>query len=136
MFTRLALLASPVRVLLSKTLLELDLGCQSADVGLVAAVVACADADTLAKKLLDDRHKRLTLGQVQTLECLVGCLDAAAQGRGVVLVKKRHAFVLEPGLEVGIGLESLIDTGGCEEGILPDGCAVTRLKAPVTLYLC
>jgi hypothetical protein len=76
--TRLALLASPVRVLLGKSLLELNLGCKSADVGLVAAVVTCTYADTLAKKLLDDRHKRLALGEVQALECLVGGLDAAA----------------------------------------------------------
>lgn len=75
----LALLASPQLVLLREALLELDVGCQCLDVTLTGTVVAGADADALSKPLLDNGLETVGLGELQTLEGLVGSDDAAGQ---------------------------------------------------------
>lgn len=124
MLTSLALLASPKLVLLREALLKLDLGGQGLDVTLAGTVVAGANANTLAKPLLDDGLKAVGLGELQALEGLVGSNDAAGQRRGVVRLEVGHTLVLESGLEVGIGLVGLAETCGSEKGVFPDGSAI------------
>jgi hypothetical protein len=119
MLSRLTLDTRPKRVVLSKPLLELDLGRKTADVGLVGAVVARADANALAQEFLYYRNKRLVLGKLDTLEGFVGSLYTARERRSVVAIEKRHTLVLEAGLEVSIRFVRLLEAGGREEGIFP-----------------
>lgn len=70
--------AVPVLVVLDEAFFDSPVGEEVVDVSLALSVVAGVDADSLAKQFLDGRLELCAVvGQVETIEGDVGCLQAA-----------------------------------------------------------
>lgn len=130
---RLALVRAPQLVLLGEALLELELGEHVLDVRPVRAPVARVHRHALAEALLDDRHERPVLGDLDVAKRHVGGDGAARQRARVVRLEVRHVLRRVQLLEVRVRLERLDVTGGREVRVRPRRGAISVLLGPVAL---
>lgn len=107
---------------------------QIMDVVLTSAVVAGVDADAFAKKLLDHGFEgRAVTGQLQTLKCHVGGLQATGQRGSKISVRGVNALIDDELLPEVVGSLCLLDAELRERSVVPGGRVVAVDLSPVAL---
>ena len=92
--TSLAMESYPELIVLSKTRLDLVAWEKIADIGLIAASIACMSANPFAEILLDLGYERMCGRQIKAVESVICGLKTSCQGTCVVALRCRNLLIL------------------------------------------